>query len=134
MGSKKVQNHQKNGKKTQDVFAGIKADLEKQKADLLAEAGITIGSSLNPRGESFPDLSDQASAEADQNFILRLREREQKLIKKIDEALERIENGEYGICEKCEEPISEKRLKARPVTTYCIDCKTEQEEQENNRK
>jgi len=134
MGNKKVKNHSKNGDGATSRFDGIKQDLEKQKVDLLAEAGIIIGGGLNPRGESFPDLSDQATAEADQNFLLKLREREQKLIKKIDEALERIASNEYGICEACKEPISDKRLKARPVTTFCIDCKTQQEEQENNRK
>ncbi len=134
MGSNKVQNNQKNGDKTKSLFDEIKKDLEAQRTDLLAEAGVIIAGSLNPRGEAFPDLSDQATVEADQNFLLRLREREQKLIKKIDEALERIAAEEYGICESCEEPISDKRLKARPVTTYCINCKTEQEEQENNRK
>lgn len=134
MGSEKARSHQKNGDKPTNRFDEIKKDLEAQKADLLTEAGVIIGGSLNPRGEAFPDLSDQASAEADQNFFLRLREREQKLIKKIDEALERIATEQYGICEACEEPISEKRLKARPVTTFCIDCKTQQEEQENSRK
>jgi DnaK suppressor protein len=78
-------------------------------------------------------LSDQATAEADQNFFIRLREREQRLLKKIDEAIDRINNGTFGICESCGGEISFKRLKARPVTTLCIDCKTKQEAEEKIR-
>lgn len=84
--------------------------------------------------EAFPDVSDQASAEVDQNFTMRIKEREQKLLKKIDEALERLKNNTYGICERCEEEIPYPRLKARPVTTLCIDCKTLQEEEEKIRR
>ena len=77
--------------------------------------------------ENFPDPTDRASLEADRNFMLRIRDRENKLNKKIKKALDRIENGTFGICEKCGEDISVKRLKARPVTTHCIDCKTKEE-------
>lgn len=114
-------------------FDEIKKDLEKQKETLLADAGVIIGSGLNQGNETLTDLGDQASAEADQNFILRLREREQKLLKKIDEAIDRINEGTFGICESCGGQISVKRLKARPVTTLCIDCKTKQEAEEKIR-
>ncbi len=114
-------------------FASIKNDLEGQKAALLAEAGVLIGAGLNPRSEALPDIGDQASAEANQNFTLRLREREQKLLKKITDAISRITDGSYGVCDSCGEKISKKRLKARPVTTLCIECKTQEEEQENTR-
>jgi DnaK suppressor protein len=77
--------------------------------------------------ENFPDPTDRASLESDRNFMLRIRDRESKLIKKIKKALARIENGTFGICEKCGEDISKERLKARPVTTQCIDCKTKEE-------
>ncbi|MES4784528.1 MAG: hypothetical protein C4294_00360 [Nitrospiraceae bacterium] len=69
----------------------------------------------------------------DQNFELRLKEREQKLLKKIDEALERLAANTYGICESCGQEIPYKRLKARPVTTLCIECKTQQELEEKIR-
>jgi DnaK suppressor protein len=59
--------------------------------------------------------------------MLRMRDRERKLIFKIQEALQRLENGEYGVCEECGEDIAIDRLKARPVTTLCIDCKSSQE-------
>lgn len=87
-----------------------------------------------PEIEAFPDQSDQATAEVDQNFSLRLKEREQKLLKKIDEALNRMETKTYGICERCGQEIPYKRLKARPVTTLCIECKTLQEQEERIRR
>jgi DnaK suppressor protein len=65
-------------------------------------------------------------------MIFRLRDREKFLLAKIDKALGRIETGGFGICEKCEEEISMKRLEARPVTTLCIRCKEEQEQKEKS--
>jgi DnaK suppressor protein len=112
-------------------YADIQRDLEKQRMDLLEEAGVTLTN--RQEFESFPDLSDQATAEVDQNFSLRLKEREQKLLKKIDEALDRILTQTYGICERCGQEIPYKRLKARPVTTLCIECKTLQEQEERIR-
>ncbi|MBP9218412.1 MAG: RNA polymerase-binding protein DksA, partial [Sterolibacterium sp.] len=73
------------------------------------------------------DPNDRASQESDIALELRNRDRERKLIKKIDEALERIENGEYGYCDNCGIDISVKRLEARPTATLCIDCKTLEE-------
>ncbi len=108
----------------------IKKKLTKQREDLLSEAENTLTSKISSEKESFPDPTDQAVAELDSNFTLRLRGREQKLLKKIDEAIARIEDGTYGVCESCGEQISTKRLEARPVTTLCIECKTRQEEQE----
>ncbi len=108
----------------------IKKKLIKQREDLLSEAENTLTSKISSEKESFPDPTDQAVAELDSNFTLRLRGREQKLLKKIDEAIARIEDGTYGVCESCGEQISTKRLEARPVTTLCIECKTRQEEQE----
>lgn len=120
-------------KKSEDKYEEIRRDLEKQRTTLLAEAGIIIGGGLNPDKLNFPDIADQASAEADKNFTIRLREREQKLLKKIDQAIDRIVKGTFGICESCGDEISYQRLKARPVTTYCIECKTKQEEEEKLR-
>jgi DnaK suppressor protein len=128
-GKTKKEHKEKKGQR----YENIRQDLERQRNSLLAEAGVIIGGGLNAEKENFPDLGDQASAEANQNFTLRLREREQKLLKKIDEAIDRIKNGTFGICESCEEEIGIKRLKARPVTTLCIECKTKQEEEEKIR-
>ena len=76
----------------------------------------------------FPDPADRATLESERNLTLRIRDRERKLQSKIEEALLRFEDGTFGICEVCEEEISEQRLKARPVTTLCINCKESQED------
>jgi DnaK suppressor protein len=94
--------------------------------ELLSEAGKTVLEMTSGK-ENFPDPNDRASLESDRNFELRIRDRERKLILKMQEAIKRIDDGVYGICEACGGPISEKRLLARPVTTECIDCKTKQE-------
>jgi DnaK suppressor protein len=124
---------EKPGKQEKSNFEEIRRDLEKQKETILAEAGVVIGGGLSATSENFSDLGDQATAEADQNFFIRLREREQRLLKKIDEAIDRINSGTFGICESCGGEISFKRLKARPVTTLCIECKTKQEAEEKIR-
>lgn len=113
-------------------YTAIRRDLERQRKAMLEEA---VEGLANPNGqEAFPDVSDQASAEAEQNFLMRIREREQRLIKKIDEALARMDQDIYGICERCEEEIPYPRLKARPVTTLCINCKTLEEQEERARR
>jgi len=94
--------------------------------ELLNQADNTVSGMITPK-ENFPDPTDRASLETDRNFMLRIRDRENKLIKKIKKALARIEDESFGICEKCGDDISAKRLKARPVTTQCIDCKTKEE-------
>jgi len=103
--------------------------LEQQLDELVADAGKTA-SEMADEKTNFPDPTDRASLESDRNFELRIRDRERRLIGKIREALQRIDDGEFGFCESCEEEIGAARLKARPVTTMCIDCKTEQERQE----
>ncbi len=115
----------------QEDIQSIRSKLLMHKQQLLAEAEATL--TAMPDTAMFPDLGDQASAEIDRNYVLRLRGREQKLIKKIENALEKIENGTYGLCESCGTAIEFKRLDARPVTTLCIDCKIEQEEEEKMR-
>ncbi len=114
-----------------DAIKFIKSQLLNQKKILLGEAGATLNNM--PAAILYPDLGDQAGMEIERNFLLRLRGREQKLLKKIDEALERIENGTFGLCEICGKEIDLKRLMARPVTTMCIECKIEQEEEERLR-
>ncbi len=110
-------------------LAYFKALLNQQLTELIQEAAKTVNDLAITEGE-FPDPTDRASWESDRNFMLRIRERERRLINKIREALERIEDGTFGICERCGEEISEKRLEARPVTTLCIKCKQEQEDLE----
>ncbi|MDH3997901.1 MAG: RNA polymerase-binding protein DksA [Desulfuromonadales bacterium] len=103
--------------------------LQDQMDQLLQEADKTV-SEMTDEKTNFPDPTDRASLESDRNFELRIRDRERKLISKIREALDRIDDDEFGECEDCGDQIGEARLKARPVTTLCIECKTEQERQE----
>jgi len=114
----------------QEKLLYFKGFLEGQLHNLLVEAGKTCSGMRHDREGDFPDPTDRASLESDRNFLLRIKDRERKLILKVKEALDRIDNGIFGICESCGKSISEKRLMARPVTTLCIECKTELEDQE----
>ena len=100
--------------------------LTSQLEELLEQADSTVSGMTAPK-ENFPDPTDRAALEADRNFMLRIRDREHKLIKKIKKALDRIETNSFGICDSCGDDISIKRLKARPVTSLCIECKSKQE-------
>ena len=103
--------------------------LIKKLAGLLGIAEDTV-TSLNRGDGTFPDPIDRALNESVRSIELRKRDRERKLIKKIQEAIKRTEDGSYGICEYCDEDITEDRLEARPETTLCISCKEEQEQEE----
>ena len=104
--------------------------LEVRKRDILCEAERALGSMNQKSEEAYADPTDRATLESDRNLVLRMRDRERKLLTKIDEAFARIESGSYGRCEECEEEIGLERLKARPVTTLCIGCKSAQEARE----
>ena len=106
--------------------------LEQQIEDIQNVSENTL-EDMSESVEMYADPADRASAESDRTFTLRLRDRDRKLIKKIRAALARIEKGEFGICEECGEEIGIARLKARPVTTLCIKCKSRQEEEEKLR-
>ncbi|MDO5536200.1 MAG: RNA polymerase-binding protein DksA [Desulfovibrionaceae bacterium] len=104
--------------------------------DMLTEAqqkGDLTLEELSGGNEMFADPADRATAESDRAFTLRIRDRERRLIKKVKEALQRIEDGTFGQCEECGEDISINRLKARPVTRLCINCKAKQEMAESQR-
>ncbi len=113
------------------------AEFEKQltdwKADLEEGQTESVHQMHGQETTAFPDIADQAAAETDLNFDIRIKSRELKLIHKIDETLHRLREGNFGICENCGGDISIKRLQARPVTTLCIDCKNEQEQAEKTR-
>jgi DnaK suppressor protein len=94
--------------------------------ELLDHADETVEGLLDSQ-EILADPLDRVTVESDRIWTLRIRDRESKLIKKIRQSLEDIENGGYGICEDCGEDISIERLKARPVTSFCIGCKTKRE-------
>ncbi|MDR1038011.1 MAG: RNA polymerase-binding protein DksA [Deltaproteobacteria bacterium] len=115
-----------------DLLERFRALLLAQREEIMSHAASTVNDLL-VQAESFPDPADRATLETDRSFTLRLRERERHLLNKIDEALERISDGSFGICENCGDDISIARLEARPVSTLCISCKTAQEEQEARR-
>lgn len=104
----------------------FKEMLETQLEKLLAHSGVTVSEMVSQDSHEIEYL-DQASVYTNQVMKLRIRSRESYLIKKILNALERIENKTFGICETCEEEIAFRRLVARPVATKCIQCKTEEE-------
>jgi len=103
--------------------------LLKRREEILKDVLETL-KNLESGSENLPDTLDLASRESSLALGLRLRDREQKLLKKIDKALRKIEEGTYGICEACGAEIEEKRLIARPEATLCIDCKKAQERME----
>ncbi len=115
----------------QKILDSFEKQLVGKREDILREAERTLAE-LNDHSGNIPDPNDRASAESGRNFELRIRQREQKLLSKIDDALQRIEDGDFGECASCGEVIGLKRLEARPVTTLCIECKTNQESQEKS--
>lgn len=107
-------------KKQQTHFTAI---LENWKKELMDEISRTV-TELRDEHENHPDPTDRASQETDMALELRSRDRESKLIKKINEAIDRVKSGDYGYCESCGVEINVERLEARPTAELCIDCKT----------
>jgi len=97
--------------------------LNKWKSELMEEVDRTVHH-MQDDAANFPDPNDRATQESEFSLELRTRDRERKLIKKIEESLKNIENGDYGYCETCGVEIGVRRLEARPTATLCIDCKT----------
>jgi DnaK suppressor protein len=109
--------------------------LRKRLADEINQLVLNEAAMMVPvqdYSEVHPDILDRAVYEGQRAFAFRIRERERFLIRKIKDALRRIGEGTYGICEECGEDIPIARLKARPVTNYCLDCKTRMESQERS--
>jgi DnaK suppressor protein len=99
------------------------------KNDILKESRETLDT-LQDQSDKLPDMADRASSETDRSIELRARDRQRKLIAKIDAALRRIEDGTYGYCEETGEPISLKRLDARPIATFSIEAQERHERRE----
>jgi len=110
----------------EEEIAYLKALLIQQLEEYTRRGDDAV-SGMKEEDNFYPDPLDRASSETVRNFSLRIKDRESRLIKKIKSALDRIEEGTYGICETCEEEISFDRLKARPVAMHCIECKTKSE-------
>lgn len=104
--------------------------LEDKRKVVLERARQMLSEGMVLDANDLPDEMDLASSEYIQSFEFRLRGREKSLLSKLDLALKKIDDGSFGICEICEEPIGKKRLEARPETSLCIKCKEDQEREE----
>ena len=111
---------------SREQLAHFRRILEAWKRDLMVEVDRTV-SHMKDEAANFPDPADRATQEEEFSLELRTRDRERKLIKKIESTLELIDQDEYGFCEECGVDIGIKRLEARPTATLCIDCKTLEE-------
>lgn len=114
---------------TPEELQTLKGILDEQLKELLSQSRDAVNQLVEVR-DTDADPLDLAVTESNRDFTLRMAERERKLLSKIQHALERMNNGEYGVCESCGSPITFGRLMARPVATLCIDCKTEAEQVE----
>lgn len=113
-------------------LAHFKSILENKRVALVKAAQESLEQDMTLDTNEMPDEVDLASSEYIQSFALRLRGRERHFLDKIEVALQKITDGEFGVCEECEEPIGRKRLLARPETTLCIRCKEDQEREERD--
>ena len=117
---------------TQDNKEYFKELLYQRTDELFAGANKAVND-LDGLRDACPDFTDLASLETDVSFSFHLKERESRLMKKISRALEKLNNGDFGVCEECSREISEERLKARPIAALCIECKRMQEAREKSR-
>ena len=104
--------------------------LDEQLHSLVGETKDTVEDMHDATKDTFADPTDRALLESNRNFSLRISDRERRLISKVQEALQRLEAGSFGVCEECGEDIGHARLLARPVPTLCIECKEDQERRE----
>ena len=111
-------------------LAKFKKVLLDEKQRILNNSKKTLENEINISPDDLPDESDLATTELSQNLIFKLRDRERQLLNKINEALARMDQGHFGVCESCEEPIEPKRLEARPVSTLCLSCQEREEHRE----
>jgi DnaK suppressor protein len=115
-----------------DQLAHFREILLTWKRELMEEVDRTVHH-MQDEAANFPDPNDRATQESEFSMELRARERERKLIKKIDESIDKLDDGEYGYCESCGVEIGIRRLEARPTASLCIDCKTLDEIREKQR-
>ena len=115
------------------MLAYFQQKLMRWRAELMAESSETL-EHLKESGLQEPDIADRASAETDRSLELRTRDRERKLVAKIDAALERVKDGSYGYCEETGEPIAIRRLDARPIATLSIEAQERHERMERTQR
>ncbi len=113
--------------KTVDKF---RKQLLEEKQRILNNSKETLKNDLALSPDDLPDETDLAASEVNQNLVFKLRDRERQMLVKIDQALARMDEGTFGLCESCEEPIEPKRLEVRPVSTMCLGCKENEEHRE----
>jgi DnaK suppressor protein len=113
-----------------EALAKFRKLLLEEKQRILNNTKQALKNELALSPDDLPDETDLAASEINQNLIFKLRDRERQLLTKIDEALDRMDSGSFGVCQDCEEPIEIRRLEARPVSTMCIACKEKQEHKE----
>ena len=106
--------------------------LEEKRDAVIRRARETMDQDMTLDASELPDEMDLASSEYMQSFTFRLRGRERVFLQKIEKAIKKLDEGVFGVCEDCEEPISAKRLEARPETEFCIRCKEDQERNERD--
>lgn len=104
--------------------------LKHQLSELIGQGEAVVRQMVSREAEEIPDPNDRGTLETEKNWALRLGDRDRRLAAKIEAALDRLEKGTFGTCERCGQAIAPARLKARPVTTLCIDCKVEAEKEE----
>lgn len=112
------------------IVAKYKKILLEEKQRILNNSKNALKNELALSPDDLADETDLAVSEINQNLIFKLRDRERQLLVKIDQALSRMDDGSFGTCQECEEPIEPKRLEARPVSTLCLACKEKQEHRE----
>lgn len=117
------------GLKTKDQVRFKKILLEERER-ILNNSKESMKQDLSISSDDLPDETDLAATEISQSLVFKLRDRERLMLAKISEALIRIDEGTFGICQECEEPIEMKRLEARPISTFCLACKEKQEHRE----
>ena len=110
---------------TEEELEQARQQLRKMREDLLREVQNTFAASRELGLDGVPDIGDMSANTYNRDVLLNLSEAQQQMVRDIDAALERIASREYGICMRCEEEISPRRLAVRPFSRYCIDCKTE---------
>ena len=113
----------------QTVLETCRVELQRQLDELMAGAEKTVSDMTSVVEENFPDPTDRALLESNRNFTLRLRDRDRKLLVKIQEAIKRLENGTFGVCGSCGQAIPSRRLERLPAANLCVACKEQQEKQ-----
>jgi DnaK suppressor protein len=111
-------------------LAHFRKKLEEKQRQLMEEVGKNVLYGKGPEDDSIKDLGDQASSAYNREFLFELGNGDRRLLKEVTSALQKIADGSFGDCERCGEPISEKRLEALPFARYCIECQRAVEEEE----